>query len=182
MRDLKKCLNRLKVILIKMGENPTKTSKKDFVWKGLRVSFWTVVVIWVGESVFLPYVDSPQKYWDGFMAIVSFLFLVSGIFTFVLSIIHLIRHKKKAFAIVALVISSILMLLFLVGLITGIVDSAVGNDELEKYVESSCIDYCAEYESAESYYYEYDDITDQVNCYCLDSNEETVSQKPIPLY
>jgi len=46
--------------------------------------------------------------------ILPLLFLISIIFTFVVSIIHLNRHRKKSFAVVSLVFSSIFMLLILV--------------------------------------------------------------------
>ena len=108
-----------------MAEKMEKENKKDFVWIGLRVSFWLMVLIWVGEMAFLPDELSAEGYWSGFMAIVSLLFIVAGIFTFVVSIIHLVKHKKKAFAIVSLVISSILVLLFLIGAIIGAIEGAV---------------------------------------------------------
>ena len=61
---------------------------------------------------------------DSMLAVIGEEYFVgAGIFTFVLSIVHLTKYKKKAFAIVALVISSIIVLLFLIvlaGLMQGV--------------------------------------------------------------
>lgn len=101
-----------------------KTIKKDFVWIGLRVSFWIMILIWVGEIIFLPNDFPPEAHWLGFMAIISLLYTVSIFFTFVVSIVHLVKYKEKAFAIVSLVISSIQGLIFLIGFLIGVIEAA----------------------------------------------------------
>ena len=87
--------------------------KKDFIWFGLRISFFVMALIWLGESIFLPNDIAPEDYWTGFMVVVSLIFTISAIFTFVTSIVHLVKYKEKAFAITSLVISSILVLFFI---------------------------------------------------------------------
>lgn len=94
-----------------------KENTKKYVWTGLRISFWIMVIIWAGEIIFLPEEMSSEAYWTGYMSIVSLLFIASGIYTFIASIIHLIKYKEKAFALVSLVISSVLILIFLIGVI-----------------------------------------------------------------
>jgi hypothetical protein len=165
-----------------MANKNSKNNNKDFVWIGLRISFWVMVLIWVGEMVFLSDELSAEGYWTGFMAIISLLFVVSGVFTFVVSIVHLVKHKKKAFAITSLVISSILVLLFVVGLIVGAIeDLNYSESDLEEYVDFSCQNFCTGLENVESYNYEYDETTDSVICYCFDINEDIINQKTIPL-
>lgn len=96
-----------------------KKHNKDFVWIGLRVSFWIMVGIWILSVILdLPY--------DGILGgLIGILWVTVSIFTFVVSIIHLVKYKQKAFAIVSLIISSILNLLFLIGFIMGIIEGAV---------------------------------------------------------
>lgn len=79
--------------------------KKSFVWSGLRISFYSMIAIWV-ISIITVYLSGINI----FVNILSFLIFFLVIFTFVISIIHLNKYKKKAFAIAALVISSLIII------------------------------------------------------------------------
>ena len=94
-----------------------KPEKFEFVYHSLRISFWTMITIHFLENIFSP---SDTEFFGG-MSIILF-WLTTMLFTFVVSIIHLNKYKKKGFAITALVISSIMLLLFLIGFIVGIVN------------------------------------------------------------
>jgi hypothetical protein len=78
--------------------------EKKFVWKSLRISFWVMVGTFLlsfwSESfpTFLIYVVNIGCY-------------ASILFTFVVSIIHLTKYKEKTFAVIALVSSSLIILL-----------------------------------------------------------------------
>jgi len=104
---------------------------KSFVWYGLRISFWIMVSTALIGGFFtnLNPSASGEEYWIGFMAINSFLMMIFVIFTFVISIIHLVKYKKKAFAVVSLVFSSIFLLLFLFGVLSGIIESSTGTTD-----------------------------------------------------
>lgn len=73
--------------------------KSNFVWYSLRVSFWVMIGLWFISLVI-------SKTYDSY-PILGFIFICLVIFTFIISIIHLIKYKEKALAIVALVLSSI---------------------------------------------------------------------------
>ena len=86
-----------------------KENKK--LWKATRILFYTTMGFWL--FAYLPIFEE------------SILFALSwiglGIATFVCSIIHLIKYKEKAFAITALVITSILNIMFFIGFIIGFI-------------------------------------------------------------
>lgn len=155
-----------------------KKEKKGFVWKSLRISFWIMVTNLVIGSLF-----SQNEYWIVFMEdIMALILSCTVIFTFVVSIIHLVKHKKKAFAITSLVISSIFLLLVFLGMFMVIVENYNNDDiDVEEYVDISCHNFCIGIENVDSYYYEYDDAKNEIICYCLDSDEEILIQKPIIL-
>lgn len=54
--------------------------------------------------------------------IIDWIFIISVLFCFVTSIIHLVKYKEKALAITSLVISSIGTLLFLIGFLIVIAE------------------------------------------------------------
>lgn len=93
--------------------------KSNFLWYFLRISFWVMIFFWV-LLTFLP-----EEY---NILIFSYLFLAAILATFVSSIVHLVKYKQKAFAIVALVISSIGLFFFLIGFVLGVIEglSAAG--------------------------------------------------------
>ena len=90
-----------------MKENKT-------VWKYTREGFWVMIIFWILNILFTTNYETKIE-----LIIATGLF-VSVIFTFVNSIIHLTRYKKKAFAITALVFSSYYLLTFIIGFIFGI--------------------------------------------------------------
>ena len=96
-------------------ENPKynikEKKKKDFVWYGLKVGFWVMVGFWL-----LSVITSVIENENVFAIILSVFWIISIIFTFTISIIHLTKYKTKAFAITSLVLSSYLILTALIGL------------------------------------------------------------------
>lgn len=99
----------------KIMENK-ETSKKPESHESLKfilyLGFWIMITIWVLSAIGIL---SPET--SSFQALT---WLGSGILTFVTSIMHLTKYKKKAFAITALVLSSYLLLTFIIGFILGI--------------------------------------------------------------
>ena len=84
-----------------LTNSPKQGQVKGFVWYSLRISFLLMFLFFI-ISLSLPLFLT---------SLVNLLFIISLLFTFVVSIIHLFKQKKKAFAIVALVIS-VLFILF----------------------------------------------------------------------
>ncbi|MBU2504081.1 MAG: hypothetical protein KJ879_03475 [Nanoarchaeota archaeon] len=148
---------------------PKHDSGKKFVWMSLRISFWIMIFFWIlsvlldlsfqntGEIIFV-------IFWMG-----------SIIFTFVSSILHLTKHKKKSFAVVALVFSSLLLLLFLFGFFWGLLGSSQTHqiifDEEDEFIAA---DYYDSF-SFEVYDYSYLSMdfssSSPVNLYLLEENE-----------
>jgi len=89
---------------------------KGFLWISTRIGFWSIIALWI-IMAFVPYENVVY-------ALLSFLWIGLTIFTFVSSILHLTKYESKAFAITALVISSILLLLFIIGMIIGVLSLA----------------------------------------------------------
>jgi len=95
---------------------------KRFIWKYMRISFWAMIIIFIifvlaGEKTI---VNEPIE------MLLSSVWIVAVIFCFVTSIIHLKEHKQKAFAVTALVFSSLLLLLAIFSLIVGILLGLAG--------------------------------------------------------
>lgn len=99
-----------------------KEDKSGFVWLWSRIGFYCMLSLWVIADVLVFLKGS-----NTITAILSILTLVFTIFTFVLSIIHLNKYQRKAFAITALVISSILLVIFSLGFLIGFIQGAAGN-------------------------------------------------------
>jgi len=110
LRRYKKTKENPKYIPNKVNK---RKEKKGFVWCSLRISFWIMIATWIIISIN----DNPL------ISVIDILWIASMVFTFVVSIIHLTKYKKKAFAIVSLILSSIAMLLFLIGFFGGIMES-----------------------------------------------------------
>lgn len=85
----------------------SKNSAKGFIWYSLRIGFSLTVL----ANFLLVLVD--EKYLNTSISIISGLWYISTIFTFIISIIHLIKYKEKIFAVISLVLSSILIILVL---------------------------------------------------------------------
>jgi len=84
---------------------------KKYVYYGLRVSFWMMVLCWIVAMIeFI----NPEN--------VSFalLWVALIVHTFVTSIIHLVKYDKKGLAVTSLVISSCLLFLVIIGFMIGL--------------------------------------------------------------
>lgn len=90
--------------------NIKEIKKKSFVWYSLRISFWIMIGFWILSIIFeeLSLIYALSIIWIGIV-----------IFNFVVSIIHLVKYKNKAFAILSLVLSSVMILLFIIGFMYG---------------------------------------------------------------
>ena len=78
-------------------------AKKAFVWYGTRIGMWLIVFLWIIAAVYPNFFLSYPLF--------AVLFLGIVICTFVSSIVHLNKYKEKSLAIVALVISSLFLIL-----------------------------------------------------------------------
>jgi hypothetical protein len=162
--------------------------KKGFVWYGLRAGFWTMIGFWFLNILWVSFLfDIESNAYFAFWLI----WIVSVIFTFVLSIIHLTRYKQKALAVTSLVFASFLILTAVSGLAYyGSYDYTnydySGNlteqqtQELVDYVETFCSISCQGLENVYTYDYAYDEELDEVFCYCLDENYDIILQKVVP--
>jgi len=81
------------------------------VWTWLRISFYTMVGFYFLILISPVYEE---------LTILDLTFTLALFSTFVLSIIHLVKYEKKGFAITSLVISSIFLFIFLIGVMIGI--------------------------------------------------------------
>ena len=95
-----------------------KEEKKKFVWKSLRISFWIMVGLGVLFMI-LPYIISSSSF-NRVWSFLSIIWVISVLFTFVISIIHLTKYKEKGLAVTSLVISSLFVLIFLILFLMGI--------------------------------------------------------------
>lgn len=80
---------------------------KGAVWVVLRISFWLMAALWAFAILIT---TGTIHVSETFGTIISVLLLVSIVVSFISSIIHLTKHEEKALAIVALVISSFMIL------------------------------------------------------------------------
>lgn len=78
--------------------------QKDFVWYSLRIGFAVMILLFI-SSFFV-------NVWA-----LNLLFLILLLFNIVISIIHLFKYKRKAFAIIVLIISVLLAALYVIGLL-----------------------------------------------------------------
>lgn len=101
-----------------MKERKEGRKNNQFVWKGLRIGFWIMVATFLISlaSNYLP---------TWFINTISIICYIAILFVFVVSIIHLTKYKEKAFAITALVISSLIILTLLLGIFVIIAQSSV---------------------------------------------------------
>lgn len=77
--------------------------KKGFVWISLRISFYLMIFLLV------------LSFFVSFSAL-NFIFIILLVFAIIMSIIHLFKHKRKAFAITSLVISVLILLFYIIGI------------------------------------------------------------------
>jgi len=160
-----------------------KKENKEFIWYGLRISFLIMIGCWLLSIVVT---ITENTFWDWLFLIV---WITSVIFTFILAIIHLTKYKQKSLAITSLVLSSWLILMFLIGIFlgaTGYYDYSRNlteqeTQELLDYVDSFCSVSCQGLENVYTYDYAYDEELDKVLCYCLDEDYDIILQKIVPL-
>ena len=81
--------------------------ERGFIWYGLRASFGVMIFLLLVNIIY-----------GGFI-LLNIVFAILIFFTFVVSIIHLVRYKNKTFAIFSLIISSILILVMIIALIVA---------------------------------------------------------------
>ena len=154
--------------------------KKGFLWYGLRAGFWTMVGLWLLNILWISFLFDVES--NAYL-VFWLIWIASVIFTFILSIIHLIKYKQKALAVTSLVFASFLILTAIIGLANyGSYDYTnydySGNltdqqtQELADYVDSFCSISCQGLENVYTYDYAYDEELDKVLCYCLDENYE----------
>ena len=162
----------------KTKENPryiVKEKKKKFIWNSLRVSSWTMIGVWALNLIF-GIVDNDETF------ILAILWIISIIFTFVVSIIHLTKHKNKAFAILSLVLSSFLIIILFIGAGMELGGIQVMDENIP------CYNLCLDVEGFESYYFGYDyyDETGELQsiddmglklCQCYDVDEEIILEE-----
>ena len=80
-----------------------RKEERGFVWYSLRLIF-SVMLFLLGLSFFVNII------------LLNIIFFISLIFTIVLSIISLIKYKRRIFAIISLVISTLLLLFYIIGI------------------------------------------------------------------
>lgn len=159
-----------------------KKENKKFIWYGLRISFLIMVGCWLLSIV----VTIPEDTFANWLFLIAW--MASIIFTFVFAIIHLTRYKQKGLAITSLVLSSWLILMFLVGIVLGATSyynysrnlTEQETQELIDYVDNFCLISCQGLENVYTYSYAYDEELDEVFCYCLDKNYDIILQKVVP--
>lgn len=95
-----------------------RSSSKGFVWYSMRISFWA---IWATMVLF--YV-LPEE--GALQYLVSLIYIIAIPFAFVTSIVHLCVYKQKAFAIVALVLSSLMLMILIPAFMLGVMDGLKG--------------------------------------------------------
>lgn len=159
-----------------------KTENKGFVWYGLRIGFLLMLACSLLSIINIIPEDELI-----FNILYLIIWVFSIFFTFILSIIHLTKYKEKSMSIVALVLSSFLILISIIGLFFITSDSSeylnsqnITEQEVIDYVDNFCSISCQGLENYHIYDYQYDEETDEVYCYCLDSNYDTILKKMIP--
>jgi hypothetical protein len=153
-----------------------REKKKGSVWYGLRIAFALTILFWF--SLYLFDISS----YPTIESLVILAWIAAGVTTFVMSIVHLTKYKNKALPITALVISSILVLLFSMGAIIGVLEGLqedYPSSNIEEYVDVTCHNFCFGIKNVKSYDYQYNENTDKVDCFCLSENNEIVIQKEI---
>lgn len=121
-----------------------KTKNTGFVWRATRIGFWLLIVTWL-LSIF-------SKDEVNTIILIGFILILTSIFTFINSIIHLSKYKPKAFAIVVLIISSIVILISFVGFVYGLLSPleirSLNKSEISVYVDKLPYGVSSEYNNA----------------------------------
>ena len=98
-----------------------KEESKGLVWKILRISFWLMVALWAFAILIT---TGTIQVSQSISSVISILLLVSIVISFIASIIHLTKHKEKALAIIALIISSFMMLMQILYLVLDTISAS----------------------------------------------------------
>lgn len=80
--------------------------RKEFLWISLRTSFYSMIVLFLVFTV----LRNTHVLIGYFGLILDLVFFVSIFYTFVSSILHLNEYKEKTFAVITLIISTLLLL------------------------------------------------------------------------
>lgn len=82
----------------------SRKEKKGFIWWSLRIAFSLMVLLFI-LSFFV-------NIW-----VLNLLFLILLLFSIIVSIIHLFKHKVKAFAVTVLIISALVAIFYIIGIL-----------------------------------------------------------------
>ena len=94
--------------------------EKGYIWYGLRISFYLMLGLWL-----LPPFIGDETVFNVLLSLfVAFLWIISAFHTFVLSLLHLHYYSKKKLAIISLIISTILVLIFIYGFALAVLTSS----------------------------------------------------------
>lgn len=85
-----------------------KKQKRSSIWAYLRISFWSMLGLWVVWVLIMAGIIPVQTQIGRILGLAWFAAVIAS---FILSIIHLRRHKEKALAIVALALSSLVIIM-----------------------------------------------------------------------
>jgi len=92
-----------------------RKNNQSMIWYGLRISFWIMIAYFIFSFIY------PDLESIGVILLIDIIGLIASVYTFVTSIVHLTIFKQKTFAITALVLSSSLVLSWIVyGAIEGL--------------------------------------------------------------
>lgn len=148
--------------------------KKEFTWYSLRFAFVAMVLIYLVE-VFLGFYFN-----EALLSSIDILVAMISFFVVITSIINLAKYKQKKFAIISLMISSLIMLLFIGGFIWGFIGvTNMGDFTLEEVEELDflCSDICYELNGSELYLIDFDYGIEKMKCYCYDLEETLINEE-----
>lgn len=104
-------------------ENNHKEIEKEkygFIYYGLRISFWVMIGLWLISYSITEYnINSNAR------ILLGLVWVASTVFTFITSIIHLTKYKRKGMSITSLVISSYVLICFLIGVIIDLLRAGI---------------------------------------------------------
>ena len=106
--------------MVKIKQPEEIENPHPFIWNSLRVSFYTMITIHILLIVSVPEDSFTNSEVTIGESLVSLIWIASGFWTFVVSIIHLTKFKEKGLAITSLVLSSLYVMMFLAGITLGI--------------------------------------------------------------
>lgn len=162
----------------KVKENPKyniKETKKGFIWNSLRIAFWILIGVMIFGDLLVLFIGVSDIALMG-LFLLSFALMV---FVSIVSIIHLAIHKNKGLAVIALVISSLLMFIYIVFFIYGLFLGSVSDSDMNA-LDNSCLELCLEVEDAEYYQLELTEDETWYDCVCTDAQNNTIFNEEMP--